>query len=561
MPQRLLNGLLNLFKRFIYLLIFLCSLNTTHSQEKPNELVQYSHSQFIEALTLSKDAVFSLKNAFIYFDREKDSSFCFQADDNYYKFSNQDTLTINKEIELENVHFEHRNSDSGLALHHIKFLKPVTVINTASLVFSNCVFKEGLFIDVNIPMNTYVDYFELVYEDYGNDISINESIIENEFSIDIGTIEVFSALFVNISNSVLKLETAIESSFAVNNIRAFDFFNNTCKGEGILSINLDKSGRTDISFNDFGEAFILFYNRGISSSDMNFVTDNIFKKPILFEVENFNKTDIYQWSNWEDNIISAQGYSEYIKQLYINRALNSASQEELFYNDSILKTYLGGYKYQIENSFKSEKRLIGSFYDFYKSQYDTDYANKVYVTLKDLETLRYQYLNEQNPSFKNYFTWKINQFLKVFSSYGTEPSKSIVMSIYVIFIFAFIYLFFPNSWDTMNRNRLIKRIRFYTRYFRNKESMKEIYQEDRKQDLMTFEEFKNYMLESQKETPSYFLWLAKPIYYFSSTNYKFISNLFDKTDILKGKWVDLPRNKKIVASIFMGLWIFILLFF
>lgn len=91
--------------------------------------------------------------------------------------------------------------------------------------------------------------------------------------------------------------------------------------------------------------------------------------------------------------------------------------------------------------------------------------------------------------------------------------------------------------------------------------MKEIYQEEKKDELMTFTEFKEYMHKSQKETPSYFIWLAKPIYYFSSTNYKVISTLFDKTDVLKGKWVDLPKRKKIIVSFLMGLWIVILLFF
>jgi small-conductance mechanosensitive channel len=37
--------------------------------------------------------------------------------------------------------------------------------------------------------------------------------------------------------------------------------------------------------------------------------------------------------------------------------------------------------------------------------------------------------------------------------------------------------------------------------------------------------------------------------------------LLDKTDILKGKWVDLPKRKKLLASFFMGLWIFMLLLF
>ncbi len=301
------------------------------------------------------------------------------------------------------------------------------------------------------------------------------------------------------------------------------------------------------------------FQGGINSASVNVLDQNEFNRPVLLEVDNFSKTDTYRWNEWEKHVISFEGYSEYIRSLYANRALNSASQEELFFNDSLLTTYIETYKYKLENAYKYEKRLLGTFYDFYKIQYDSDFANATYVKMKDLDTQRYAFLHQESPSFKTYFTWKINQFLKVFSVYGTAPSRSIIISIYVIFIFALIYLFFPNSWDTMSRNRLMKRIRFYTRYFRNKESMKEIYQEEKKEEFMTFEEFKDYMHKSQKETPSYFLWLAKPLYYFSSTNYKFISALFDKTDILKGKWVDLPKKKKVLASVFMGIWILILL--
>ncbi|MDP5105691.1 MAG: potassium channel family protein, partial [Polaribacter sp.] len=305
----------------------------------------------------------------------------------------------------------------------------------------------------------------------------------------------------------------------------------------------------------------MFDLSGVSSSSINTIGENKFGKNVLIEIEDFNKIDAYDWDDWNGKMYSLKGYEEYIFDLYNESALNSASYQSLYKNDSILKTYTDTYRFELTKSCKIEKRLLGSFYDCYKSQYDKDFSNETYVTLKDLETNRFQYLDEKESSFKTYFTWKINQFLKVFSAYGTEPSKSIIMSIYVVFIFAFVYLFFPNSWDTMNRNRLMKRIRFYTRYFRNKESMKEIYEEEKKADLMTFTEFKEYMHKSQKETPSYFLMLAKPVYYFSSTNYKIISKLLDKTDILKGKWVDLPKRKKLLASFFMGFWILMLLLF
>tara|TARA_R110000787_G_scaffold271939_5_gene379234 strand:- start:13659 stop:15518 length:1860 start_codon:yes stop_codon:yes gene_type:complete len=551
------------FKRLSYLILFffIPTLQVIVAQTAANELTKYSHTQFIEKIISTKDSVFSLKNAFIYFDTKKDSAFFYEYIDDSYVFPSMDTLTISVQIELENVHFEHRYDDSGAAFHHMKFTKPVLVLNTASLVFSDCVFEQGIIIDVDTPLNSYIDYFELDAENYGNDISINNSKLKGKVAIGIGTIETFSALFVTISNSVIIKEVNKETSFSVNNIRAFDFTYNRLKGDGIVDFSIDKSRETMVLYNDFDDATVLLYQAGIDEASVNVFDQNIFNKPVILEVENFSKTDTYRWNEWEQHIISYQGYSEYIRTLYLARALNSASIEDLFNNDSIINTYKEKYKFQLENAYKYEKRLLGTFYDFYKSQYDSDFSNATYVKLKDLDTQRYQYLNEQNPSFKTYFTWKINQFLKFFSAYGTAPSESIIISIYVIFIFAFFYMFFPNSWDTMSKNRLTKRIRFYTRYFRNNESMKEIYAEERKKDLMNYDEFKDYMQTSQKEIPSYFLWLAKPLYYFSSSNYKIISKLFDKTDILKGKWVDLPKNKRIQASVFMGLWIIVLIIF
>ncbi|WP_288955603.1 potassium channel family protein [uncultured Polaribacter sp.] len=561
MLSKQLINVTSVLQKGALLYVFAFSFLNILAQEEPNQLKKYSHSQFFELLTSTQeDAVFSLKNAFIYIDEEQDSEFYYELKNGLFSFSNKDTITIKPKIELENVHFEHIFEDYGFALHHLKFEKPVVIENTASIVFSNCVFKQGVYIDVNKPLDPYITYFENTFENYGNDIAINESIIKKEFIIDVGTIEVFSPIFTTISNSILHINANAESNFYINNIRAFDFLNNTCKGESFINFSVDESWRSQILFNDFGEVNVVLYQAGISSSSVNMISDNIFRKTLVLEVENFNKTDVYNWKDWEGKMISYQGYASYVTHLHRDKEFQSFSTQELFNNDSIIQKYIHNGGYELENAFKYEKRLTGSFYDFYKSQYDTDFANKTYVRLKDLETKRYEYLHEQNPSFKTFFTWKINNFLKVFSAYGTDPSKSIIISIYVILVFAFIYLFFPNSWDTINKNRLMKRIRFYTRYFRNNEGMKEIYSEENKEELMSFSEFKEYMNQSKKETPSYFLWLAKPIYYFSATNYKIISKVFDKIDILKGRWVDLPQKRKIIASILMGFWMFFILF-
>lgn len=384
-------------KQICFIVILFLSFQFSFAQKAPSKLTKYSHTDFIKLITESKDSFFSLKDAFIYFDTKKDSSFYYSTPNNYFEFSNNDTLTIDVEIDLKNVHFENRFEETGAALHHIKFTKPVTIVNVASVVLSNCVFKQGLTIYVDVPMNPYIDYFELNSSLYFNDIAINDCKIYGDVAIDIGTIETFSAMFVSITNSTFIRTTDSKSAFSVNNIRSIDFYDNTFKGKVMVSLFLDKSGSTQILSNDFGEASVVFFQAGISSSTINVIEDNIFRKPVLLEVENFNKMDNYNWKNWETKMISYQGFLEYIKNIE-KESTTTIEAEELYYNDSILKTYVDTYKYQFEKSYKKEKRLLGSFYDFYKSQYDTDYSNETYVSLKDLETKRYQFLNETSMS-------------------------------------------------------------------------------------------------------------------------------------------------------------------
>jgi hypothetical protein len=543
------------------IILFLFAFQILVSQNNIDELTKYSHTEFVELLTNSKDSVFSLKDAFIYLDEEIDTSYYYENIDNSFVFPTNDSLLITAKIKFENVHFEHLYDDFGAGLHHIKFKETVEIENSSSIVFSNCVFEKGINVDINIPLNPIIDNLSSIYDSYSSDITINESIIKDDFIIDIGTIETFSSIFLTVTKNTFYKKNSDKNFIYTNNIRSFDFYKNEFLGEGFAQFFIDTTGDTLFIYNDFGDLNVLVSQRGISSSSSSDFSENIFKETVLLEIEDFSKVDLYHWNDWEGKVISIQGYLEYVKYVYKEKSLNEFDPEKIFLNDSILQQYNNKYKFELENSFKFEKRVYGYFYDFYKSQYDTEFSNNVYVSLKDLDTNRYKYLNEKEPSFKTYFTWKINQFLRIFSAYGTSPSKTVITSIYIIIIFAFIYLFFPNSWDTLNRNRLIKRIRFYTRYFRGKESMKDIYVENKKEDIMTFQEFKEYMNQSKKETPSYFLWLARPIYYFSTTNYKIASTLFEKTDILKGKWVDLPRNKKIIASIFMGIWIFLLLCF
>ncbi|SMD32610.1 hypothetical protein SAMN04488029_0959 [Reichenbachiella faecimaris] len=86
-------------------------------------------------------------------------------------------------------------------------------------------------------------------------------------------------------------------------------------------------------------------------------------------------------------------------------------------------------------------------YEIYKSRGDLESANGVYVEMKNLQTLRYEALFLNHKSFRNFFRWKLYQLLKVYTQHGTDPALAITITFYVIFGFAFLYLFFPSDWD------------------------------------------------------------------------------------------------------------------
>jgi hypothetical protein len=208
-----------------------------------------------------------------------------------------------------------------------------------------------------------------------------------------------------------------------------------------------------------------------------------------------------------------------------------------------------------EDYLSTELALLGVLEDHYKSKHNLFRANIFYYQKKWLETQRFKYLYKKEKSFENYFQWKLNVFLRFFSDFGTKPAKAIVIALYVILIFAFVYLLFPNSWDENNRHRIMNRMLFFTKYFKRKEGMKEVFEEEQKSHIMAYEDFKSFISESKDEIPPYFLTLSKPIYYFSVANFRVRSKVLSKADILKGKWVDLNPRRKVVTSIIMAFWL------
>ena len=533
--------------------LFFAVVFSINSYSQKATLKEYSHTELFNMIASEKDSVFTLQNAFIAFTPQ-DSAFAYINSRSGNIFKNNDTLIINKKIVLNNVHFEHQRDDQGQGLPFLVFNKSVEIYNTTSLLFFNCIFKGNIEMDTSVLGNDQINRFDEKYPNYDSDIGFFNCTFYQNVSLDIGSIEYYSSINFYMFYATFspdKNQKVVE--IYTNSIKDTHIDENVFKNKGFLKIGVDNSSFTSVYGNNFGNYRTEFSKESFNDQQVYIVEKNIFNDSFLLHVNLFTINNVYRWNQWKGKVLSSAGYDLYLK--YLLEQNNEFDYDELYVSDTVFNNYKTKYKIELEDAYKFEMQLLGQFYDFYKLQHDSDYANQVYIEFKDLETKRYAYLYNQNPSFSAYFTWKINQFLKMFSGYGTNPSLSIIFSLYVVFIFAIIYMLFPNSWETGKKNKLMNRLQFFTKYFRQKEGIKEIYEEDKQESIMSYNEFKRYMHSSKKEIPKFFLWLTKPIYYFSSYNYKLTGRILKHTDILKGRWIDLPKRRKVLTGLIMSLWI------
>ena len=100
--------------------------------------------------------------------------------------------------------------------------------------------------------------------------------------------------------------------------------------------------------------------------------------------------------------------------------------------------------------------LIGDYYRIYQSYKVNgriEDANSIYVEMNDLYGRRLGAIYRQEPTFRRFMKWKLNQLLKLYTEHGTEPIKAVIISFYLIIFFGIFYFFFPSEWDAYEWNR------------------------------------------------------------------------------------------------------------
>ncbi len=528
------------------LLLFSCFLSLVSFSQETN-YKEYSYTEFIELVQEEKDTVFRLSNALIKFNPKTDQRYkdAFRGKGEPL-YNPMEKIVIEKRIELDNVQFLARIYNEGNdgwidgVLKDIHFKRDVILTEVQSLNVGSCIF-DGIFdLDVLNCEPEGLDVFTSSYLSIRGSSFKKFYIFKNCFQSTDNT--GYVAIQNNVFNGIGQRPTF---NLGIYNTSSLQLRDNIINSNSVISLNFELQGnRFDITGNQFNsESVSLSYEK--LSTRVNF-TGNEFSSNIIFYTDQLNSKDDIDWHQLKDRLIATSFYTysrETINTLYWR--LDSLKRAQ------VKQQYIDSARYHNKSYFVNEIGLKGMFYDYYKSRYDTETANDVYLELKDFETKRMQVRYQQDPNFKTYFTWKVNQFLKVFSAYGTQPARAIIFSLYVIIFFALIYLFFPNSWDKHGRKRIMDRYRFFTKYMNRNAGIHEVYLEEQQDEILESEDFKTYMKNAEKHIPKFFMATAMPLYKWSVSGTRLSAAFLKRIDIMQGTWSELPATQRLWKSILL----------
>ena len=549
--------------------IILCLISLPKLAAQEIKLKEYSFTEFFQMIDEEEDSVFRLSNAFLKFNKETDQKFILTFELNKpfnLKSANEDSIRIDKALELTNIVIESFTTATPefllFGLGKVVFSKPVQCTNCINFMVTQSTFNSTVTFKYNRQIR---DLALILPPTPPPSLYICSSNFQSGIVISSGSTQVFSqfnsvtdkrsfqlTFFENVisANKEKKERVAILGSV----FQTILFNKNVVEGSANLTISSEpaetqneSNGRLfglEINENEFN---VPITNLRFDDQNTDLVTmkGNRWSGLILTSISELDRINtLIDGASLSEKLIDEETYKGYILPRLDEMQLRQAD----FYSQKDLDNYRQKQMIEDVNFYNSEVALRGLFKNYFDSRHDATSANQFYIEIKDLETRRLAYLYHQNPTFDGFFKWRINQFLKLFSAYGTEPAKAVTFSVYVIIAFALIYLFFPNHWDSHGKDRILHRYQFFFKYLNKDAGMHDVYLEDKQDELAHYNGFKNFFIENGKTVPKFFLATALPLYRWSIASTKTTSWFLQKIDIFKGKWVDLPTPQRAVKT-------------
>lgn len=197
-------------------------------------------------------------------------------------------------------------------------------------------------------------------------------------------------------------------------------------------------------------------------------------------------------------------------------------------------------------------RAYSHFLNFYKSEGDQESQNAVYVEMKSLQTKRAAHLYYKNPSLETWFDWRINQLLEVFSDYGTNSAKGLIYIFYVIIGFAALYLIFPSEADNLSRGNSFRMFDVVIGYFSTNARLASINEHKRRRAIDDVQNFRTTLEVSRADVPTFIAWLGRPLYGLNKAYLSVSAWLMERFDIVPGRWNELSEGRKFWTSAAVG---------
>jgi len=499
----------------ISLLICVFNVYTADAQKTPTRTLSFQ--QWIDEMANCKDSVYVLKDADIVFDETKDNEF-FKRNGN----DQAEEIIINADIDIKDCSFKTTQlHDERIILDHFTFRGYVYLEGNKahSIQFENCTFNAALDFYKNDFSSLRFENVYLkgsFYEGHNKfeEIFFNNVVFEANHDRKTCYFELISKHYNNIriKNSKFQLSDSLKELPIEPTLIPDVWFS-------VLTDNLTFYNNTfDLPVSFGGSSAIVSLN----------VEDCSFSNYIDVEEINFPERNInFDWKMLSGRLCIMKNNDENILDIYQGKT--DAEIADFYHLKELIAAY-------------------SKFFKIYRERGDLESANTCFVEMKDLDTRRLKYNYERSPAFEPYLTYKVNVFLKFFCDYGTNPPKSLIISFYVILIFSVFYFFFQSDWDKINRKFLVNKYRNAMQYFRSEQKLEDFYSDQHKEEVQTYEAFKNEMEEGKIELPLFFRLLGKPLYQLSLIHFRVITWLYRRSEILSGRWVDLKPTRKIFVG-------------
>ena len=237
-----------------------------------------------------------------------------------------------------------------------------------------------------------------------------------------------------------------------------------------------------------------------------------------------------------------------------NASWNNLSGEKLAIFEKEKSGFVTSYQAKTNKQLADNLRFndlmsaYNKFNTLYHDRGDIISANASYVEIKDIETRKQAFEQTVNPSRNNLINYKLNVFLRFFSDYATNPGKSLEYSIYMILLFAFMYMFTFSRWDGMNYSYYLSQLNRFTEYVADDLPIEDVFKKKKDPIAKEIKLLKKKYIELGKDMPRILKLFGGPLHFLGKFRYDVLPGLIRFFNFQPEKWKNITGFKRVWAG-------------